>query len=255
MLKAYSYKSFYLNVLNLLHGDIGSIKENDLLIIISKSGNTKEIFDIIKILEKKTCEIVLLTMNKNHKIICNNVILLPDVIELDNFNLFPSTSLCYFSMFFNIICKVLSKDFTIEEYNINHLAGDIGKYSKIDIKQIMNKDLNTYCSNINTTLKDIILKFNHYKIYSQIITGPDDNMIGLITDYDIRNSILKYNINVPIEKIMSRNPFYINIDITFKKLLLLIKKNDYRRMSGIPIIENNKVVGILTQQILVKYIT
>ena len=254
MLKAYSYKSFNLNVLNLLHGDIGSIKENDLLIIISKSGNTKEIYDIIKILEKRKCKIVLLTMNKNHKIICNNVILLPDVIELDNFNLFPSTSLCYFSIFFNIICKILSKDFTIEEYNINHLAGDIGKYSKIDIRQIMNKDLNEYCSNINNTLKDMILKFNHYNICSQIITKSDYTMIGFITDYDIRNSILKHDINIPIDKIMSKNPFYINIDITFKKLLSLLKNNNYHHMSGIPIIENNKVIGLLTHRIIVKYI-
>lgn len=132
LLKSIGIKCFHLNILNSLHGDIGTIEENDLLILLSKSGNTEELISKIESFRLKKCSIIGITNNEYAELhdLCNDTITLPFCNELNNKKI-PTNSCISFILFFNIIISLLSTNITKDTYLINHSAGSIGESLKI----------------------------------------------------------------------------------------------------------------------------
>ncbi len=127
-----SIPGIYLDLPNLPHGDFGLLKENDIIIFISNSGNTEEIIYILKYLKEKyhkkvlTISIVANTNSFMEKYSDFTYVLNP-IIESDNINMTPSTSSCLFMMLLDNIAIYLKKDITKEEFKSNHPAGALGK--------------------------------------------------------------------------------------------------------------------------------
>ena len=98
LFKSIGYKSFCLNSEKLIHGDLGVIN-NDLIFIISKSGNTKELINLMPFLINNY--LIGIFCNNNSKLskYCNLNIVLPFDKELDKFNLIPTTSYAIFNIF------------------------------------------------------------------------------------------------------------------------------------------------------------
>ena len=193
VLKSVNYAAFNINCLNLTHGDIGCIRENDLLIIISNSGNTIELINNIKYIKNNNK--ILISTNEKAKLIdyCNKSYIFNNVQEIDGkFNMIPSTSITIFTIIFNLLVNYLmeNNNITLEQYNYNHPRGNIGMLSK-KVKDIL-IPIEKTCKNYLTDHIDTIImnmfKFNEG--YSCII-DKDNNMIGLITDYNIRECLIK----------------------------------------------------------------
>lgn len=129
MMKLISMKSINLNPSSVLHGDIGMIDSNDIVIIVSKSGETKEIIDIVKQLTLKNISTLLLTMNKDSTLssVVSDTIILPYVEEIDSNNMIPSNSIIVFIMFCNKIIKKMLYATNSKEYIVaNHVNGYLG---------------------------------------------------------------------------------------------------------------------------------
>jgi D-arabinose 5-phosphate isomerase GutQ len=129
-LKSINIKSFYLNAINLSHGDIGCVSENSLAIIITKSSNTEELKLPILLLKNKKCNVILLSMQKGDLTdICDDVLYLPNTNELDEFNCIPTTSFTLYSIFANIMIShiIEKKNISLNDYKYNHISGNIGK--------------------------------------------------------------------------------------------------------------------------------
>ena len=136
LLKSISINCFYLNCNTLLHGNLGVIN-NNLIIIFSKSGNTPEILNIIDNLIERNCFLVGVFCNNNNLIEkkCNLNIYLPLKKEIDQHDIIPSISITLYTLFTNYLIENLSKKITLEEYSKNHPSGDIGNKIKL-IKNI-----------------------------------------------------------------------------------------------------------------------
>ena len=132
LLKSISIKSFYLNILNSLHGDIGTINEHDLIIFLSNSGNTKEILNIIPNLKKEKCFIASIICKNDSKLELKSdlVIKLKYINELPNsLNLIPTNS----SMIQLITCNIITSclaNIDANKYKLNHEKGNIGNNLK-----------------------------------------------------------------------------------------------------------------------------
>lgn len=129
ILKSLNKKSFYLNATNLSHGDIGCIEDNSLIIIITKSSNTAELKLPILLLKNKKCNVTSLTMqNGELSDICDEIILLPNTSELDDFDIIPTTSFTFYSLFANILISHIIKktNMNLDNYKYNHISGNIG---------------------------------------------------------------------------------------------------------------------------------
>ena len=242
ILKSINYPAFHLNCINLTHGDIGCIHEDDTIIIISNSGNTIELIDNIKYINNNNK--YLITTNEKAKLInyCNQSFIFQKSTELDGkFNLIPTTSITHFTIIFNFIIYYLMNDknsISIENYNYNHPKGNIGFLTK-KVKDII-IPLNKTCYNLITDdIETIILNMFKYKVGYSCIVNNDMELKGIITDHNIRKYILnKNNLNC-IENIYTKNPKYIdNLEMS----ILDISKVSYLY---IPIVINNKLIGVI----------
>ncbi len=127
-----SIPGIYLDLPNLPHGDFGILKENDMIIFISNSGNTEEIVYILKYLKEKfTKKILTISIVGNSDSIMEKysdfTYVLNPILESDHMNLTPSTSSCLFMMLLDNIAIFTKKNITKREFQLNHPAGSLGK--------------------------------------------------------------------------------------------------------------------------------
>jgi arabinose-5-phosphate isomerase len=243
ILKSISFKTFYFNAINLVHGDLGSIKKDNLLFIFSKSGNTKEILDVI---DNMNCQKYLFSCQKDNKIskkvIKNFVIPLKEELDLQ-FNLIPTNSILNTISYFNIVTNLIINKSNIkqDEYNLNHCKGNIGFLLK-PISEFIDYNINTY--NKNISIEECIQNLNNDK-KGILIFKENKYFYGIITSKDIMN-LYKLNIqkNTAIDNFINKNPFIINN----KNLLLKNCINDIKKFSYfkyIPVIDENKFIGLI----------
>jgi arabinose-5-phosphate isomerase len=148
LLKSISYKAFHISIQNSFHGDIGCIHNNDLVIVFSKSGDTKELIDFLNITKIKNLKTIGVTCNPYGKIneFTDYQFLIPVYNEISiGITNIPNNSCMMMTVFINIICKMV-ENIEIYEYKNNHLGGSIGndlnKNNLLDDSDSINNDLN-----------------------------------------------------------------------------------------------------------------
>lgn len=122
---------FYINPVDSVHGDMGVINEDDIIVAISKSGNTEELIHFLYRVKHKNCKIVTLHSNPNNS--CLNCSYLDIDFhvddEADNLNVVPTSSIAVFTVFLqSIACEIADiNGLTLEEFISNHPGGSIGQ--------------------------------------------------------------------------------------------------------------------------------
>lgn len=248
ILKSISYKAFHISIQNASHGDIGCLDQNDICLLFSKSGNTNEIINIISLLKLKNTKIISITCNdecKMHKLSDFSITLpLKNEIDIGITNI-PNNSCSIMLIFINLLAKMLEKiDLSI--YKTNHMGGSIGNDLK-KVHEIMMKDF-PYIKVIDKiNMIDIVLEMTNKRMGVIIIQDKDNNMLGLLTDGDIRRLILKNKKLDELSIDVINKQFYKidNKNLIFKDIKGILLKYKF-----IPIIENNQCIGILYENLI-----
>jgi YrbI family 3-deoxy-D-manno-octulosonate 8-phosphate phosphatase len=244
LLKSISIKSFFINPTNLLHGDIGTIMKDDLIILFSNSGNTKELISIIPILKDKKCKICGICCNNNSKFkeICDIVIITPFRKEVyGEIDYIPTNSSMSHLLFTNILVFKLIElsKISLIKYKSNHPAGNIGSHLQIIRDLIKFDKYPKFILKDKIDLKDILLQMTNYRIACCIFCNENDDLLGILTDYDIRQLLL---INRSLKYITSDNinkNYYYETDLN-KFISQCNKKNKY-----CPVLNNKKIIGLI----------
>lgn len=243
ILKSINISAHILNCMNSIHGDIGCIKENDIIIFFSNSGNTPEILNIIDHIKVKKCKTILITCNGDNLIgnKCDIIIILPKVNELEGtINCIPTNSIICMITYCNIVASILSNKINNDIYISNHPAGMIG-YNMKKIKDIIKKDYPKIILNESVLLNDILLEMTKYSIGCCFFTDNNNMLLGLMTDGDIRRMLLKDSNKKYITMNDININYYYETDIN-KNIYMIQKMNRYK---FIPIIENDIIIGII----------
>jgi len=244
LLKCINIKAFYLDPTNCLHGDIGTVNQNDIVLLFSKSGNTSELLLLLEYLKvKKSYNIGICCNEKsNFNTSCNTVLVLPLIDEIQgNIQTIPTNSYMSQLLFSNLLVTYLSKNITLKNYKDNHPAGNIGNKLKT-INDIINYNFPKIVFDTEyIDLHLILLEMTKYSIGCCFFVNKDNEMIGLLTDGDIRRLIVK---KTNFKKINKSN---INNIFSFETQLdkLLINISDSFKTKFIPILQNGKLYGII----------
>jgi arabinose-5-phosphate isomerase len=122
---------FFMDAVDSVHGDMGVINQNDILIAISKSGNTEELLNFLYYVNRKNCKIISIHSNPGNKA---NVFADLDIDlyvdkEADHLNIVPTSSIAIFTIFLqSVACEISNrKKLTKSEFVFNHPGGSIGK--------------------------------------------------------------------------------------------------------------------------------
>lgn len=239
--------SMFLHSSDSLHGDLGLIKPEDVVIIISKSGDTSELKRLIPIFKEFNNKIILITANKNSKLAQDSDVVLDTSVteEACPYNLAPTSSSTVSLVLGDAIAISLlqKRGFTKENFALFHPGGTLGRKLLLKVEDIMKKGDEVPIVNENEWLKNVIYTISSKRLGCAIVT-KNGKIRGIITDGDLRRMLEK---NTSIEKIrakdvMSKNPKVIPSNtlavnaleiMERNKITQLIVSNGNRRPDGI----------------------
>lgn len=251
-----SIPSFFIDPLDAFHGDIGSLSKDDIVFLLSYSGKTKELVELL--IESKRREIltISLTSNTDSFIYSNSDVSLriKPVKEACFMGLAPSSSVVAMLSLGDAIgfCAAKLRGTTHRDFAKNHPSGFLGvKTKKVeDIMKPLNKTPYIF---ENDTLAKAIEKMTSSKIGAVCIVDEELNLIGFFTDGDLRRRISQKNISLdmPIKEIMTKYPITAKRFMTVENIIR--KMNDFG-FDNIPVVdENGKLIGIVDERDILKF--
>ena len=248
--------ALFLHPVDALHGDVGVIKKNDVVIIYSNSGETQEIIKLLPLLKLLKCYIISITGNLSSSLAkYSNISLDASVTrEACPHNLAPTSSIiCALALSDALALAVsVQNNFSIKDFAKTHPGGAIGKRLMVTVSNIMikgNIPLVTESSKFSKLL-DRTTKSN---LGLAIIIDNKKKLVGVISDGDIKR-IMRGNKNsesIQIEKVMTKTPITVNSTMLAAEALSVLEE---KNISALPVMDKDKVVGILTLKDIIKSI-
>ena len=238
--------SIFMHAAEAIHGDLGIIQSDDIIILISKSGNTPEIKNLVPFIKQRNVNIISITSEPNSYLAKNSDYFLNSHIEKEACinNLAPTTSTTTQLVIGDALAICLSKinGFNENDFAKYHPGGMLGKKLYLKVDEIINKNL-----------KPQLLEFDDFKTIIDVITKnllgaavvvKNNKPIGIITDGDIRRILSNQsNFNDIIARnLMSNNPFIIDSQTLASTALTIMNKN---KISQVVVTENGDYLGLI----------
>jgi arabinose-5-phosphate isomerase len=229
-----------------LHGDLGIVQENDIIILISKSGDTLEIKNLLFFLKNLKLKLVAISSNENSFLVKNCDFFLNSYIKKEAClnNLAPTTSTTAQLVIGDALAICLSeiKGFKKNDFAKFHPGGSLGKKLQLTVMDLVNKNLKPKV--------DINDKFNHVvdeiskKMLGATAVTKNGKVVGIITDGDLRRFFSK-NIDPKLicaHDLMTKFPKKINPKILATSALKTMNSN---KITQLIVEDEKKYLGII----------
>ena len=241
-----------------MHGDLGIIGPDDVVIAIGKSGESSELNGVLPSIKNVGAKIIGIMGDGNSTLArySNVIINIGDIEEACPFNMAPTTSSTVIMVLGDAIAVALMKmrGFKLSDYARLHPGGQIGKRLTMIVADIMLKGDDNPLINISGSVKDCIFAIS--KKQSGAVSVVDDNgmLMGLVTDYDIRKHLEREEnvFSMEIAEIMNSKPISIYDDEKAFSALKIMQERE-RPITVLPVTNReNIVVGMLRMHDLVR---
>jgi arabinose-5-phosphate isomerase len=238
--------SIFMHAAEAIHGDLGIIQNDDIIILLSKSGNTAEIKNLIPFIKQRNVNIISISSEPNSYLAKNSDYFLNSHIEKEAClnNLAPTTSSTAQLVIGDAIAICLSQinGFNKNDFAKHHPGGILGKKLYLKVDEIINKNLKPQLlesDDFKTTI-DVISK----NLLGAAVVVKNNKPIGIITDGDIRrifSNESNFN-NILAKDLMSKDPFIIDSKTLASTALSIMNKN---KITQIVVTEDNVYSGLI----------
>ena len=248
--------AFYLHPGEAMHGDLGMIREEDIIIAISYSGESDEIIRILPNIKMIGALLIGITGNRESTLAkySDIVQVLPEFSEACYLGLAPTSSTTAVLCYGDALAVVASGigGFAESDFGRFHPAGSLGKKLVLRVNDLMAKDEEVPVVHEGNMLMEAIEIMSRKGL--GIVSVVDNNHIltGVITDGDLRRLISKRVdfYNVKVQEVMTVNPRVCNKDWLAIDALKFIKE---QQVNNLPIVDGeNKVCGTITWQMIIR---
>ncbi len=238
--------SFFIHPTEAMHGDLGMIDKNDIILAISYSGKSDELSSLMPHLKRLSHKIITMTKDKNSPISKQGDYFLDISVskEACPLNIAPtsSTTLTLALGDAIAICLMKKRNFKDSDFAAFHPGGSLGKRLFVKIKDLMQKE-NLPIVSKNVTLKEAIIKMTNGKLGSVLI-AENNKLIGMLSDGDLRRAMLRDDFNLGAKAIdyATKNPKICDDENTLafdilhliedSKIQLLIITNKNKEIKG-----------------------
>ncbi len=244
--------SMFLHPAECLHGDLGMIMKNDIVLMLSYSGETDEIKQVLPVLQRMKIKIIVMT-GKIHSQVwkgCELIINSEIKKEACPYNLAPTSSTSAMLALGDALALVVSerKGFKKENLALLHPLGAIGKKLTMDVAAIMRKGKANPVIKENSTVKEALLVMTGTRVGATSVVDKKGKLTGFFTDGDLRRQIQLYDnlLDKKITDVMTKNPVTVTSDMLAVAAAKLLQE---RNFDNIPVVDkDNKPVGILDER-------
>ncbi len=241
--------AIYLHPTDALHGDLGMVRKEDVVILVSKSGNTEEISNLLPLLKRLKVTLIAMSGTKNSKlgIECDIFLNIEVKEEACPHDLAPTASTTATLVMGDALSIALlqKRGFTVEDFAYLHPGGSLGKRLSLEIKEIMIKGNNIPTVQVDASIKDVILEITSKRLGTTTVINDDGILAGVITDGDLRRLLEKtLDIkNLRAKDLMTKNPKVMNEN--YLASFALQQMENFKITTMIIIDESKKPIGII----------
>lgn len=247
----------FMHPVEALHGDLGIMQKNDLLLALSYSGETDELLSILSPARRLGMEIVAITGSSESSLakLSNLVVKMTVPKEACPFNLAPTTTTTALLALGDALALVLldCRGFTREDYGRLHPGGAIGRAVTMTVADIMRSGERLAIVKPDSTVKDALLKMTHTRCGCAIIVDDNNKLLGIFTDGDFRRHAEKdiNIINQPIATVMTTKPATVSAEHLAVEALKIIED---RHINSIVVVSpSGQVAGFVDVQDLPRF--
>lgn len=244
--------SFYLHPSEAMHGDLGMLGKDDVVLLLSYSGESNEVTALLPVIKEIGCSTIAITGNKESTLSrqCQYRFIFPHFEEACYLHLAPTSSTTALLALGDAMAVVLSKlrNYTREDFGLHHPAGALGRKLLIKVADIMHKGTENAVVKQGCSLKSAIVEMCSKGLSLVTIIDDQDKLIGILTDGDLRR-MLEHDVDVysaKIDDVMTRFPKSIDYhEMAVDALQFMNNKH----ITSLPVVdENQRVVGAILMQ-------
>jgi arabinose-5-phosphate isomerase len=236
--------SYFIHPAEASHGDLGMIHHDDVMIILSNGGESIELFDLVDYAKNADIQIISIVGRKNSTLArsANIVLSLPETEEASNTPA-PTTSTTMMLALGDALAVALLeyKKFTIDQYKIFHPGGRIGT-QLLKVKDVMCTGSRLPTTFPNTKMSETLIEMTTKSLGCVIIVNEKNEVLGIITDGDLRRHMSENLLEMKSEEVMGKNPYIIDEELKVIEALQIMNK---KAITSLIVTKDNKLVGIL----------
>ena len=245
--------SIFIHPTEAAHGDIGLVEKKDIVFLISNSGETDEIINILPSLKRSSYKLASLTSNNKSSIaLASDISIVIKSKEACPLDLAPTSSTTSALAFGDALAIALleSKGFTSNDFASSHPAGKLGKKLITQVKHLMHKGSEIPSVSLNTILSDALIEISEKNLGITLVK-KQSKVEGIFTDGDLRRCLnQKIDINATkIKDVMTKKFKTIEEDALAVDAARLMEKN---KIFTLVVMKKNKNVGVISMHDLIQ---
>lgn len=248
--------SLWIHSAEAIHGDLGRVAKDDVVIVISKSGETEEIRSLLPLLKKIGTKIIALTGNTKSTLAkYSNVVLDVSVKkEACSLNLAPTASTTAMLAMGDAlaVCLLDKKGFKKEDFAFYHPGGTLGKQLLLTVEDIMRMRKANPVVNQDKKIKDVLIAVTKARAGSASIVDKRGILVGIFTDGDLRRHLEKdSNLSEKkVKDVMTKKPTVVTKDTLAAEALRILQE---KKIDEVPVVDKKgRPLGLLDVQDLLK---
>lgn len=229
--------AIYLHPTDALHGDLGMVRKEDVVIIVSKSGSTEEISKLLPMFKRLGVKLIAMSGSPESDLVkeCDIYLNISVKEEACPHDLAPTSSTTATLAMGDALSVALlqKRGFTPEDFALLHPGGSLGKRLSLRIDEIMIKGSGVPIVNENASIKDIILEMTSKRLGTTCVVNKEGKLTGIITDGDLRR-LLEKTMDIKhlvATDIMSKNP--------------KVTDKEYLASFALQLMENHKITSLV----------
>ena len=236
--------SYFIHPVEASHGDLGMIREDDIMIILSNGGESIELFDLVDYAKNANIPIIAIVGRKNSTLARSSkiVLSLPEVQEASNTPA-PTTSTTMMLALGDALAVALLeyKKFTIDQYKTFHPGGRIGT-QLLKAEDVMSKGDNLPTVSPHTKMSETIIEMTKKSLGCVVVIDDKKEVLGIVTDGDLRRHMSNKLLEMTSEQVMGKNPYIIDQKLNVVEALQIMNK---KAITSLIVTKDKKLVGLL----------
>lgn len=242
--------SYFLHPAESTHGDSGIITRDDVVIAISNSGETQELLNLLPLIKRFGVPVISMTGRKESTLAKSGEVVLDISVEKEACPLgkapTASTTATLAMGDALAVCLLEKRGFTAEDFLIYHPGGALGKGIKYHVSDLMmSEERRLPISSEDIKFTELIKLITEYKLGMAMIVDKSGRLSGILTDGDIRRTVLKYSdiSNLQAKDVMTINPKTVQEKDFAASALHLMEKHSITALAVVD--DDNKPVGVV----------
>jgi arabinose-5-phosphate isomerase len=239
--------SIFMHAADAIHGDLGMVQQDDIVMIISKSGSSPEIKVLVPLIRNFGNILVAMVGNVDSYLAKHSNLVLNTTVDQEACpnNLAPTTSTTAQLVMGDAIatCLIELKGFSSDDFAKLHPGGMLGKKLYLRMSDIYT-DNEKPAVFLHQSLKEVIVEITKKRLGATAVIDNQKNLLGIITDGDLRRMLEKNNVseNRQAESIMNSHPKTIDLDELAVNALDMMRKHE---ISQIVVVRDGKYLGMV----------